>query len=194
MPYIVKKTINGQELNFLVDTGTSKNYIRNLNFIRGIESVTEPFKVKSINGSTLIREKCEINILNHTTTFYILPCLNSFDGILGYDLLKEIEALIDTKNGILFHKNGKEQINHFSCKQVNTIEIDSKYVPVDLQSKFKNVIENNAISFGHLDRAFPANTQVEATIDLTRNEPIYSRSYPYPISATTFINTEIKSS
>lgn len=192
MPYIVKKTINGQELNILIDTGTSKNYIRNFNFIKGIKSVAEHFRVKSINGSTLIKEKCEINILNHSTTFFILPCLNSFDGILGYDFLKEIEALIDIKAGILFHKTGKEQMNHFLCKQVNSIEIDNKYVPSDLHSDFENLIRNNAIAFADPDRALPANTQVEAKINLTRQEPIYSRSYPYPISATQFINTEIE--
>ena len=175
-----------------MDTGTSKNYIKNFNFIKGIKPVTKPFRIKSINGSTIIKDKCEITILNHTTTFFILPCLNSFDGILGYDFFKEIEALIDAKAGILFHKTEKEKINHLLCKQVNSIEIDNKYVPESFHNKFDDLIQNNAIAFANPDRALPAYTQVEATIHLTKKEPIYSRSYPYPISATKFINTEIE--
>lgn len=49
-----------------------------------------------------------MNILNHTSTFYLLTNLNTFDGIIRYDFLREIEANVDTENGYLYYRRGKE--------------------------------------------------------------------------------------
>ena len=67
--------------------------------------------------------------MENVSTFYLLPQLKTFDGIIRYDFLKEIEATFDIKNNILVHKNGKEILNHLKCKQVNSILVDNNNVP-----------------------------------------------------------------
>ncbi|CAD7001829.1 unnamed protein product [Ceratitis capitata] len=59
--------------------------------------------------------------------------LDTFDGILGYDLLKDIEAKIDTKVGLISHKNGKEKLNFFQCQQVNTAQATPMEVPCSIE-------------------------------------------------------------
>lgn len=192
MPYITKKTQNGQELRLLIDTGTSKNFIKKLDFLKGVKPVEKHFNVKSINGTNKIRQKCDVNILGKTSTFFLLPALQTFDGIIGYDFLREINAQINSKNGVLIHKNGEEPIKHFSCQQTNNITIDKDSVPLKLQDKFKTMIERNINAFAEPNVRLPYNTNVQATIPTTTEEPIFSRSYPYPISASEFINEEIQ--
>lgn len=54
------------------------------------------------------------------------------------------------------------------------------------------MINNSINAFADPNRAFTYNTNVEAAIRTSTEEPIFSRSYPYPMSASEFINKEIK--
>lgn len=203
MPYIIKTASNGQKLKLLIDTGTSKNYIKDFSFLEAT-FLKQKFSVESINGKNIISKSCKICLL----TFYILPQLSSFDGIIGYDFLYQIKANIDIVNNYLYFSGGKEkyylssqkQVNHIPIKQENNpmkfkennnIEISS--VPSDIREKFTKMIFKHYDAFAQPNRALPYNTSVKATIKTTTNEPIYSRSYPYPISATEFVNKEIHS-
>lgn len=143
--------------------------------------------MRSINGTNKIEEKCQVYILGETGTFYILPQLNGFDGIIGYDFLRAIEAQINTKDRLLFHKKGKERLYHFCCQQVNTIVPNAQEMPHNIQA----LIQCNSKAFANANRALPFNTRVIATIETTTNAPIYSRNYPYPMSVSGFVNKEI---
>ena len=180
LPFITRTT-EGQVLRILLDTGTAKNYIKKLESLK-YTPVQRPFLVKSINGSTKISQKCELSVFNRKASFFILPTLDSFDGIIGYDFLQEIEGVIDTKNGFLFHKNGKEKLNHLKCQEVNLIT-----------DTVEKLVTKNIEAFAHPNRALPYHTSVVAKINLTTDKPVYSRSYPYPMSAAEFINAEIES-
>lgn len=66
----------------------------------------KPFKIQSAGGEIEIRDKISgkffSSVGNHTTiNFFVLPGLKSFDGIIGDDTLKELEAVIDRKNNVL---------------------------------------------------------------------------------------------
>lgn len=152
-----------------------------------------PFTLKSLNGINFINRKCLINVLNHTSTFYLLNNLKTFDGIIGYDFLKEIGAKIDIDAGYLHYQNSYVKLQYLCCNQVNLITINEDSVPDNIRSEFHQLINNNTNAFAHPDRALPYNTNVEATISTTTDDPIFSKSYPYPMSATEFINSEIKS-
>lgn len=192
MPFIIKTTKNGQELRLLIDTGTSKNYIKTLPYLKGVTPVEKPFNVNSVNGSNKITKKCKVNILGNTSTFFLLPALKTFDGIIGYDFLKEIDAKINFKTEIITHKNGQESIKHIKCSQTNSILIDHTPVPNNVKAKFLDLIKNNANVFAEANVSLPYNTQVKATINTVNNDAVYSKSYPYPMSATEFINKEIE--
>ena len=87
-------------------------------------------------ATTIISKKCKINILSGTSIFYILPALKEFDGIIGYDLLREIKANIDCNKGILHYQDGQENLKYFCCSQTNKITIDGDSVPSNIREKF----------------------------------------------------------
>lgn len=150
------------------------------------------FTVKTINGCNLIEKKCKVFVLGKVSTFFILPNIKGFDGIVGYDFLKEIESKIDTTSGYLYYEGGKEKLNNVKCEQVNSIYLDKDSVPALVKNEFDSMIKKNFKAFAEPNRALPFNTKVKAKIRTTSSEPIYTRSYPYPVSAAGFINKEIE--
>lgn len=193
MPFITKRACNGQELKILIDTGTSKNYIKDLPFLKGVKTTNKPFYVKSVNGKNLIQQFCKMSIFDHISPFYILPKLTSFDGIIGYDFLKEIRAKIDIEKNLLTYSGGYEHIQLVKFKELNNLSIEKSSVPLEYRSSFDSLLSKHADSFATPNRSLPYNTSVKATIRTTTENPIYTRSYPYPISTTEFINNEIQS-
>uniref|UniRef100_W8C8G1 RNA-directed DNA polymerase n=1 Tax=Ceratitis capitata TaxID=7213 RepID=W8C8G1_CERCA len=63
----------------------------------------------------------------------------------------------------------------------------------EVSERIEMLIERNQNAFANPNRALPYNTKVIARIDTQTDTPIYSKSYPYPISAAKFINKEIES-
>jgi len=57
--------------------------------LKNVIFVNKPFSVKSIHGHNTVNKKCILNLFNTTTTFFLLPNLTTFDGIIGLDLLKK---------------------------------------------------------------------------------------------------------
>lgn len=109
MPYI-ERTIGGRGIKFLIDTGAAKSYIKQLDDLKGIKPANHAFTVKSIHGTTEIDKCCTINIFNKNTKFFILPSLDTFDGIIGFDLLTGVNGKIDCKNGLLSYDGGQEKL------------------------------------------------------------------------------------
>ena len=102
----VERTIAGKTIKLLIDTGASKNYIKPIPELKNVTNVQEEFKVKSLHGCNSIENKCLMHLFNTTTTFFLLPSLSSFDGIIGLDLLNKINATLDFKNNILKTETG----------------------------------------------------------------------------------------
>ncbi|XP_037930695.1 uncharacterized protein K02A2.6-like [Teleopsis dalmanni] len=86
----------------------------------------------------------------------------------------------------------KEQLRHSRCQEVNSISINCNNTPENFNSEVKQLVETNIEAFANPNRALPFYIRVKATINTITNDPIYARSYPYPISAAEFINNEIK--
>lgn len=132
-------------------------------------------------------------IFGYVTTFYILPRLQQFDGIIGCDFLKEIQATIDLGNDVLKFRKGNTHSIYGKKDKINFMTIDKADVPSDIVAEFEEAISANTNAFADPNRSLPFNTSVKATIDTCTDEPIYSRSYPYPISVGDFVNREIES-
>ena len=192
MPFISKTAVNGQKLRLLIDTGTSKNYIQNLNFLKGIKNSKKSFIAKTLNGQNIISQYCKIKIFGKISKFYILPQLKTFDGIIGYDFLKENNITFDFTSEFLLYPDGKEKLYHHECKQVNTISIEKQYIPHEILPIFEKMITANQNAFADPNESLPFNTNVKATIKTKTEDPVYTRGYPYPTSATDFVNNEVK--
>ena len=100
--------------------------------------------------------------------------------------------MIDTEGGYLLYGNGKAKLQHLSCDQVNYINIEEDTIPAKFQAQFRQILNKNINAFADPNRALFYNTTVKARIRTNTEEPIYSRSCPYPISVAPFINDEIK--
>lgn len=66
-----------------------------------------------------------------------LSSLSTFDGIIGYDFLRQIDAKIDTVRGYLLYRNGKEKLQFYSSDQVNASTIAEDSVPFKFQAQFQ---------------------------------------------------------
>lgn len=150
--------------------------------------------VKSINGKNKVDKKCVIQIFGKNTNFFILSALSTFNGIIGFDFLKQIGAKIDFKLGKITYDGGSENLLYFYCPEVN--QILTRPVIWDELSKIedkdlRNLLEQSANVFAEDDVSLPFNTKITATIKTTDNSPVYCRQYGYPLAYENFVKTEI---
>lgn len=100
MPYIKIDTELG-ELKLLIDTGANKNYLNPAKIQPTLLKHCAPQKVKNINGQHDINKCVDLNIFNNSLTFYALKFHSFFDGLLGYESLRNLEAEILTSTNTL---------------------------------------------------------------------------------------------
>ena len=96
IPYIAINTTKG-EMKFLIDTGANKNYkspehvnIQNCKTETGI-------KVTNICGTQTTSKSASFDPFqkNKKLKFYIFKFHKFFDGLIGYDSLRDLKAQID---------------------------------------------------------------------------------------------------
>lgn len=87
-------------MNFLVDTGANKSYI-NPEHVKSAKKVKNPALVTNKNGKFLIKHVVNANLLsesfNEKLPFYVFKFHTFFDGLIGYENLARMSAVIDTK-------------------------------------------------------------------------------------------------
>jgi hypothetical protein len=179
-------------MSFLIDTGASKNFIRPHKELRGVRPVNSPFKVHSIHGSTSVTQKCFVALFNVKATFFILPELSTFDGIIGLDLLAQAGASLCLSSAQLRWGTEVEKIFFHKCANVNFTDIDCADAPVSVRNTFLKMLRTNKKAFADPNEALPYNTSVVATIRTVSEEPIYAKLYPYPMGVANFVNKEIQ--
>lgn len=115
IPYITIQTTKG-EMKFLIDTGANKNYISPEHV--NIENTKEEkgLKVTNINGTFQIKKSISFDpfSINKKIKFYVFKFHQFFDGLIGYESLRDLNAQLDIgKNKI---KIGRK-----------TIELEKKF-------------------------------------------------------------------
>lgn len=189
----IKRTVGGKIINLLVDSGTSRNYITPMVGLPNVEPVEKRFLISSIHGSSVVTHKCSLSIFGVKACFFILPQLETFEGIVGLDLLKQVDGHLHLKEGVLSTEAGDEKLHFLSCDDVNFAmakKID--HVPAAVKNKFNEIVNNLKEVFADPNEQLPFNTSVVATIKTTDNEPVFSKLYPYPPGATEFVNNEVE--
>jgi len=179
-------------MSFLIDTGTSKNYIRPHKGLRGVRPVNSQFTLHSIHGSTTVTQKCFVALFNVKATFFILPDLSTFDGIIGLDLLAQAGASLCLASGQLKWGTEVEKISFHKCTDVNFTDVDCSDAPASVRETFRKLLKARKKAFADPNEALPCNTLVVATIRRVSEEPIYAKLYPYPMGVADFVNKEIQ--
>ena len=120
IPYVGIQTSKG-EMKFLIDTGSNKNYIspdhvniENCKTEKGI-------RVGNINGKHSINKSASFDPfqINKKLKFYVFKFHKFFDGLIGYETLRDLNARIDTRNNTL--KIGRKTINMLKKFPENSI-------------------------------------------------------------------------
>lgn len=118
-------------LKFLIDTGSSKNYIRPQLVAKPTPNV-DKFVAKSIGGDIQITEHTIVNLFNMKDIpikLYLLPTLKTFDGILGNDTLKNLSAVIYTEENYMKIRNKiKIRLKQLTTQTVNLVNIKKDHM------------------------------------------------------------------
>lgn len=178
----------------MVDTGSNKNFCKP-ELSAGSLLMSNPLVVSTAGGPIEINKKiigkffAGHGVLD-PITFYILPGLTTFDGIIGDDTLKELGAVVDRKNNVLLLRDTiriplKAKISSY----LNYIL--SEPLPIKIGDKINKIIAKHRNLFGPLNDSQAVHTNVQAEIRTTTSEPIYSKSYPYPAAMRTEVERQI---
>jgi hypothetical protein len=175
---------NGRSLKILVDTGSNKNYIQK-RYIQNPISNQKPFHVNSVGGNILITHHSFLNLFNiqcEKLKFFLLPELTTFDGIIGNDSLKALSAIIYTnKNYMVIKKNIAIPLKQHISNSVNNIKVRNLHMNSEQQRKLNDLIKNCPNLFSDPEEKLTYATSVKGEIRTTSDEPVYSKSYPYPM-------------
>jgi len=173
-------------MKFLIYTGASKNFIRQHKGLHGVRPVSTPFRVHSVHGSTNVTQKCFVALFNTKATFFLLPDLPHFHGIIGLDLLVQARASLCLASGHLKWGTEVEEISFHTCADVNFTDIDCSDAPAWVQNTFLKVLRTRKKAFASPNVALPYNTSVVVTIRTVSEEPIYAKLYPNESSSNLF--------
>lgn len=127
LPYI---QIKSPPLRLLIDTGANQSFISPdavRRYFPNIQCNYTPFEVTNIHATTKndysITLPCfsEFNEKNDITLF-IYKFHDFFDGLIGYDLLENLESSIDLKNKILITRYSTNPLRMYDSRNCNLYE------------------------------------------------------------------------
>lgn len=178
-------------IRLLIDTGSSKNFIRP-RFVRRPIPNQKPFFANSIGGSVEISHHTYIEVGNSSLKFFVLPSLNTFDGILGNDSLRELSAVINTGEGVLIlNDNSRIKLKQRACPAVNAIDLRAQHMTASQKEGILKLTRQYPSLFSDPDERLTFTTNVVGQITTNTDTAIYSKSYPYPMTMRPFVDKEI---
>lgn len=144
IPYISIQTTKG-ELKFLVDTGANKNYISPIHV--KIENCKDepPSTVTNMAGQHKIDKSASIDIfgIKKKLKFYVFKFHRYFDGLIGYESLRDLKAIVNTANNTL--KIGRKVVEMKKMfpeeHKINLTEQEFQFVSVPVRKNGSFVID-----------------------------------------------------
>lgn len=196
LPYFLYYGKAEKPLRILIDTGSNKNFIHP-KFAKISHDVKKPFSVSSVGGDLKItkysmgkffRPYSELDV-----KFFHMDKLKSFDAIIGHDTLKELKAVIDTsKEKLILEGNFVIPLLQYKLQEVNKINIRNEHLEEHQKSELEKILKDYQDLLQPPDEKLPFTTKIKADIRTTDDNPIYSKSYPYPQALKTEVNRQIE--
>ncbi|XP_055629024.1 uncharacterized protein LOC129770308 [Toxorhynchites rutilus septentrionalis] len=121
IPYIEIKTLFGN-LKFLVDTGANKNYISPKHVHPEKQKTEKLHHITNVSGLHRIDKFTEMNIFFNFESlpnqkFLLFQFHEFFDGLIGYESLRALGAIIDTASNELRIGNLTIPVKRKTCSQ-----------------------------------------------------------------------------
>ena len=111
LPYVYIPEIDAK---FMIDTGSTRSFLSPEKAYYYFENYItyEPFQVTSTHATSLHGEVVKTPLMptfncNYIQKFYVYNVDSKYDGLIGNDLLKQLEAVIDLKHKVLKTKYSK---------------------------------------------------------------------------------------
>lgn len=147
-------------------------------------------------GDVEIRHHTFINLFNirdQNLKFFILPNLKSFHGILGNESLKQLGAIIFTRDNYMLLENGmKIKIFQMKAQSVNAIKIKDDHMTVNQKKIVNTLVATIPNLFAEPNRKLTYTTKVIGEIRTKSESPVYTRYYPYPMSLKSEVEKQIQ--
>lgn len=139
LPFLEVKTKHSNPLRFLIDTGANKNYINPIVVPSNAINDGTLHKIKNISGTHNVNQYTSFNpFIQHakelsSQKFYLFKFHNFFDGLIGYETLRSLNAIIDTASNSLkigcvtipLHKKHPDQIS-INANETKPISVATK--------------------------------------------------------------------
>lgn len=169
----------------MIDTGANKNFISR-RLAAGCTTVRKPFSVLSAAGNIMITHRLVGKFFkplgnDSDITFFVLPNLHSFDGIIGDDTLKDLKAIVDRKNNCLIITPGIK-IPLLARASINVNPLLAAEHPDGTQEILNSLLGEFPRIFEPPLSGMSVETAVKAEIRTNTQDPIYAKSYPYPVN------------
>lgn len=74
---------------------------------------------------------------------FILPNIETLDGIVGLDLLNQVNTHINLRNVIIKHDFGKANFLFYSCGNVNFMNKKRKEIPYEIHYIYNMIKKEN---------------------------------------------------
>lgn len=153
------------------------------------------FFANSVGGNIKITHHALINPFGPDTKklkFFILPSLTSFDGIIGNDTLKQLKAVIHTnENYMTIHPDIRIPLKQHTSHTVNNINLRTSHMTKNQQEKLNTILKKCPKLFSDPDEKLTYTSTVKGEIRTTSDEPVYSKSYPYPMALKDEVEKEV---
>lgn len=132
-------------LKFLIDTGANKNYISNDHVV--IENcIEEPdLTVTNVNGTFNINKSVSFDIfgIKKKIKFYIFKFHKFFDGLIGYETLRDLNASFNIGKNVLkiSRKTFTLQKKYPDTQQINFMEGNQQFAEIIIPGSTEFLIE-----------------------------------------------------
>lgn len=186
---------SGRILKFLIDTGSNKNYIQS-DLVKNPTPNLKNFFARSVGGRTEITHHTLVSVFNedeNPLTFFILPTLKTFHGIIGNDSLREMRAVIYTfENYVVFNNRRKIRLKQQLSQSINTIDIRNTHMSERQINELNVIIRQFKGLFSDPNEKLTFTTTVVGEIETKNDSPVYSRYYPYPMHLKDEVESQIQ--
>lgn len=156
----------------------------------------EAFYANSIGGKVEIRYHTNTFLFGRKDVpikFYLLPELKTFHGIIGNDSLKELDAVIHTKYNYMTIGNGKKIVlKEHPADSIHTITFRTDHMTRTQKDNLRKIVSTYSKLFSAPDEKLTYTTRITGEIRTKSDTPIYSKTYPYPMSLKSEIEKQIK--
>lgn len=152
------------------------------------------FNVNSVCGQVTITHHANIEIFGDKIgkiKFYILPELTTFDGIIGNDTLRQFNAIIYTEKNYFTLKEFKFPLHQLESQSVNKLDLRVTHISPDQNFRLIKIIKSCPTLFSNPNAKLTFTTNVVGEIQTSINEPVYAKSYPYPMALKSEIDKQI---